>query len=430
MAERARERNDRPALPRMRTYGRTAAVGGRFSWLLTQESLFRFILSLLLAMALWAYINVKQDPTVAWDYPEPLQVSAQGVATNLTIANSLGSVHVRIRIDNRNTPVTASSFQPFVNVARLGPGLHPRVPIQVAADPGIRVVSVVPKYVPVALETERTRHVPVRWRIVGSPPSGYSVGHVIVDPSTVTISGPHTAVDQVTDATVYVSLSQARYSINGYYNPSLETSLGETVVGATRITINPTRVNVNVPVQAVNDYKSVAVLPTLRDQPAAGFGVAQVVARPSEITVYGSPSTLKGLDTLRTSSISLSGHTAGSVNRRLAVRLPNGVSSHIHSVKVTVRLTPVSASSSIQVGVTPQNLTPGLAVRTGPGSVLVTVLGPASALRHVAGRMSATINLAGYGIGTYQLAPQVSAPSGIKVEGVYPSTVTVTVTGG
>lgn len=411
----------------MRTYGAQNVAGGRFTWLFTQESLFRFLLSLVLAVALWAYVNVKQDPNVAWDYPQSLAISVQGLGSRYTVANNLNVVHVRIRTDNRNTPVSSASFHPFVNVARLGPGLHSSVPVQVFPDPGIHVVGISPSHVAIAIETKQVRHVPVRWRILGGPPSGFSAGQVILDPSTITISGPHSAVSQVTDAAVYLNLSQARYSIDGFYSPSLEASQGETVAGATRIETLPPQVHVNVTVQALNDYKSVAVLPALRGQPVAGFGVEQLAANPSEITVYGPPPVLRHLDTVTASPISVSRHGAGTITRHVSVRLPRGVSAHVHNVTVTIQLAPVSASSSIQVGVTPRNLVRGLAVRTGPGSVLVTVLGPAAALRRAAGKMSASINLTGYGTGTYQLTPQVTAPEGIKVEGVYPSTVTVTV---
>lgn len=430
MAERARGQASRAAIPRMRTYGGPASATGQFSWLLTREALLRFILSLVLAIALWTYVSAKQDPTFAWDYPQALPVSTQGLGPGLTVANNLGVVHLRIRIDNRNTPVSTSSFHPSVNVTGLGAGLHSNVRIQVVSDPGIRVVRISPSHVSVAIETLQTRHVPVRWRMLGAPPAGYSAGHVIIDPSTITVSGPHSTVNQIADATVYLNLSQARYSIDGFYNPSPETSQGDTVAGASRITLNPPQVHVTVPVQAINGYKSLPILPSVKGQPLAGYGVADITTQPSEVTVYGTPAALNRLDTLTTSPISVSGKGAESLVRRVRLVIPTGVSTRTRWVTVTIHLGPMSASSSIQVGVTPENLAPGLAVRTRPGSVLVTVLGPASTLRRAAARMRAGINLAGYGPGTYQLAPAMSAPTGIKVEGVYPASVSVTISGG
>lgn len=430
MAERARGQTSRTAIPRMRTYGGAASAAGKFSWLLTREALLRLILSLVLAIALWTYVSAKQDPTIAWDYPQALPVSTQGLGAGLTVANNLGVVHLRIRIDNRNTPVSTSSFHPYVNVTGLGAGLHSNVPIQVAPDPGISVVAVTPNHVSVAIETLETRHVAVRWRMLSPPPPGYSAGHVIIDPSTITVSGPHSTVNQIADATVYLNLSQARYSIDGFYNPAPETSQGDTVAGATRITLNPPQVHVTVPVQAINGYKSLPILPVVEGQPRAGFGVADIATQPSEITAYGSPRTLNRVETVKTLPISVAGRHAGSLVRRVRIVVPAGVSTRTRWVTVTIRFGPMSASSSIQVGVTPQNLAPGLAVRTRPGSVLVTVLGPASALHRAAGQMNAALDLSGYGAGTYQLAPVVTAPKGIKIEGVYPATVSVSVSSG
>lgn len=430
MAERARGQPPRAALPRMRTYGGAVSAAGQFSWLFTREALLRLILSLVLAVALWTYVSAKQDPTIAWDYPQVLPVSTQGLAPGLTVSNNLGVVHLRIRINNRNTPVSTSSFHPYVNVTGLRAGLHSNLPIQVVSDPGISVVSVSPSHASVAIETLETRHVAVRWRMLGSPPAGYSAGHVNIDPNTITVSGPHSTVNQIADATVYLNLSQARYSIDGFYNPSPETSQGDTVAGASRVTLNPPQVHVTVPVQAINGYKSLPVLPVIKGQPEAGFGVSDMATQPSEITAYGSPGILGRLDTVKTAPISVAGRSGGTLVRHVRLAVPAGISTRTHWVSVTIQLGPMSASSSIQVGVTPRNLAPGLAVRTRPGSVLVTVLGPASALRRAAGKMNAAINLYGYGAGTYQLVPVVTAPKGIKIEGVRPSTVSVSVTGG
>lgn len=416
-------------MPRMRTFGGTTSASRQLSWLFSREALFRLLLSLVLAIALWTYVSAKQDPTIAWNYPQALPVSTEGLGPGRTVTNNLGVVHLRIRIDNRNTPVSTSSFHPFVNVTGLGLGLHSKVPIQVIPDPGIRVVGISPRYVSVAIEALQTRHVPVRWRIVGGPPAGYSAGHVNIDPSTVTVSGARSTISQIADATVYLNLAQARYSIDGLYNPSLETSQGDTVAGASHVTIDPPQIHVTVPMQAINGYKSLPVLPSVRGQPKAGYGVVSIATQPSEITAYGAPTALNRVHTITTSPISVAGKGAGTLIQQVRLSVPRGVSTRTRRVSVRVQLAAVSAGSSIQVGVTPRNLAPGFSVRTRPGSVLVTVVGPASALRRAAGGVRADINLAGYGAGTYQLTPTMSAPRGIKIEGVSPATVMVTVSG-
>ncbi len=429
MAERARGTVTRPAVPRMRNYGKTVSSSRQVSWLLGRESLLRLMLSFVLAIALWTYINIKQDPTVAWDYPEALPVATEGLASGLTVANTLGVIHVRIRIGNRNTPVSAASFHPFINLSGLTGGLYPHVPVDVVADPGIRIVGIAPSHLPVALERLAVRHVPVHWRILNGPPHGYDAGNVVVDPSTVTMSGPQSAVDQVADANVYIDLSQAKYSIDGLYKPSPETSSGVTVTGAGRLVMDPQQVHINVPVLAVRGYKSLPLLPPIKGQPKAGYGVVGITVIPSEITAYGPPAVLSRLSTIQTPSISVAHRGAGYFSSRLRLQLPAGISARSRRVTVTVQLAPVAASSSIQAAVVPQNLAPGLAVRTSPASVLVTVVGPASALRQAAGQLKATVNLVGYGAGVYELTPIVATPRGLRVEGISPSTVTLSVSG-
>jgi YbbR domain-containing protein len=246
----------------------------------------------------------------------------------------------------------------------------------------------------------------------------------------VTVSGPRSSIAQVAYAAVYVDLSQARYSIDGFYKPSPETSSGETVSAASKITVDPQQVHINVPVQAVRGYKSLPVLAPLKGQPKTGYGVVGVTVDPNEITAYGSPGALNRLSTVDTPEISLSKRVAGSFQRTVQLRLPKGVTSRTRWVTVSVQLAPVAASSSIQAAVMPRNLAAGLAVHTRPASVLVTVVGSASSLRKAAGTMRAIVDLAGYGVGTFQITPSVKPPSGLDIEGAYPNTVTVTITSG
>lgn len=415
----------RTTFPRSHTFGNAATrAQRRLGPLWSRESLLRLLLSLLLATALWVYVTGKQDPTIAWDYGQPIPVAAANVPSGLSVTTNLGQVHLRIRVGNRNQTVTPLNFHAFVNLQGLGVGQHPHVPVQVVADPGIQVLRISPHTIPVVLERVESIHVPVRWHILAPPPPGYTVNSISAEPNTVSVTGPSSIVSEVVQAGIYIDLSQVRSGITGTYKVTAETSAGQDI-SAARLLLDPAQVSLVATVASLSGYKSLPVLVSLHGQPAKGYGVAAVSSSPAEVTADGAPSVLGQLTAVKTAAISLDGRRAGTITRTVSLRLPHGISSRVHHVTVHVQLASVSVGSSIEVGLTPINLPFGLAVHTRPASVLVTVVGPLSAVNRAASRMRAVVNVGGYRVGTYYLRPTVTAPRGIQVEGVYPSTVTV-----
>lgn len=408
----------RTAPPRSRTFGTaTATARQQFSWMWSRESILRLVLSFVLAVALWLYVTSKQDPTQAWDFPQPLSLATENVPSGYIVSNNLPPVRLHVRADTRVVSVTPSSFYTFIDLTKLRPGVHD-VKVNVVADPGISVLTVTPSQVKVRIEQIQYRHVPVHWHVLTPPPAGYRTGVVRADPNTVTVSGPESVVSQVTQTLLYVDLSGARSSVEGTYKLSAEDSQGRLVKG--HLSLDPARVNIKVEVAPLISYKTLPVLVSLRGQPKAGFGVSGLTVQPAEITASGSPSTLDRVSKLWTYPVTIPGYASGSFSTRAQIQLPNGVHAG-RWVKVSIQLGSVEASTSIEIGLSPQNLAPGLVVHTRPASVLVTIVGPSSALRQAAGHMKATLNLSSDGAGTYQLTPQLSVPRGLSVLGVYPS---------
>jgi YbbR domain-containing protein len=64
----------------------------------------------------------------------------------------------------------------------------------------LEVVQVVPNQFHLAFDARLIRQVPVQPRIVGTFVSGYEIARVVVDPPTITISGPKKHVEAVDSA--------------------------------------------------------------------------------------------------------------------------------------------------------------------------------------------------------------------------------------
>lgn len=425
MAQRARGNGVR-GFPRSRNFG-TAATSYRekLTWLWSRESVLRLGLSFVLALALWLYISTKQDPNVVQDFGQPLSISVANRPDGMTVVNStLGYVYVRIRREDPNTPVTVSSFRPYVNLLGLSAGLH-HVRVHVDHDPGIQVVSWRPATVPVMLQKIAKQRVSVKSHILSQPPEGFGT-QIIVQPGAVTAAGPPHQVSQVAHASFDLDLGGLRSTLSGTYKILPENASGGLVTG--HVTLSPSQVHVTVKIRPLSSYKTLPVLVPLSGQPKTGYGVSSVTVSPTEITATGSPGQLSKISTVNTAPISLSHRGPGTYSRRVKLRLPGGIHSRTHFVTVKTRITAVESSNSIEVAVSPVGVSPGLTVQTNPSRVLVTVVGSANGVHNAAGKMRATVNLNGYGPGTYTFTPSVTVSSALKVERVYPSSVSVTLT--
>jgi YbbR domain-containing protein len=383
----------------------------------------RLGLAFVLSTALWLYVTSKQDPTQAYDYPYALTIAVQNVPGDLTVTNNLPVIHVRIQANRNTTPVTQTSFHPFVDLTSLRRGAHD-VPVNVVADPGIQVIGVTPPRVRIVLDTQKTNPVAVGLHIFSRPPSGYSVGAYRVDPSTVRVSGPAGAVSQVSKAVVFVSLQGARSDVSGYYPVTLENSQNATI-SSRLLKAQPSEVHVKVPITPPSTGKTVPVIATVRGQPKAGLGITGLTTSPSTVTIFGAPSQQSRLSSVLTAPLSISNRGLGTLNKTVKIELPSGLYANIYFVTIHAQIQPIAGSSSVRVPALPLNLPPGLAARVEPADVLVTVLGSSKALNSAA-TLTVAVDLSGLGPGTYRLQPRVNLPKGLQLDRSYPSTVKVT----
>jgi len=95
--------------------------------------------------------------------------------------------------------------------AHVGRRLFPLTPDQVRVPFGVEIVQVTPPTVALVFERSASKQVPVEPRLEGKPAAGFVVGKRTVDPATVEIVGPDSAVERATEAlTEPVSVSGAR----------------------------------------------------------------------------------------------------------------------------------------------------------------------------------------------------------------------------
>ncbi|MBZ5572187.1 MAG: hypothetical protein LAO09_09960 [Acidobacteriia bacterium] len=159
------------------------------------------LISLALAVGLWLAVAREPVAEVAVDVP----IEFRNIPENLEISSeNIPRAQIRLRGPERIVHrVRASDVYAAVNLSGVKPGerTFDLAAQQIHQPTGLEVVQVVPGEIRVAFDTRLTRQVPVQPRVIGAFAEGYKIGQIVVDPSTVAISGPKTRVEAVEAAT-------------------------------------------------------------------------------------------------------------------------------------------------------------------------------------------------------------------------------------
>lgn len=168
------------------------------------------VVSVVLAALLWVLVSGEQ--TVERAIRIPLEFTNLPPQLEL-VGTPPAVVDVRVRGSSGTlSRVAAGELSAVLDVraARSGDRLFHLTPEDVRAPFGVEVVQVTPANVSLTFEESLSKTVGVTVRIEGEPAPGYAVGGVTVEPATVAIVGPASALNGLTEAiTEPISVSGA-----------------------------------------------------------------------------------------------------------------------------------------------------------------------------------------------------------------------------
>ena len=174
------------------------------------------LLSFGLALSLWMVVSGEETVERGLRVPLELQQFPAGLALQ---GEPPASVDVRVR--GSSGALARISPGDIVAVLDLrgaheGGRLFHLTSDQVRAPFGLEIVQITPATIVMAFETSKTGRVMIRPKIEGKPAPGYVIGKVTVDPDSVEIAGPESAVKRASEAlTEGVSVADAREAIAG-----------------------------------------------------------------------------------------------------------------------------------------------------------------------------------------------------------------------
>jgi YbbR domain-containing protein len=269
-------------------------------------------LSVCVAFGLW--FAVAGERTVERTLQVPLLTSNPPERIEL-VESPPGTVEVRVRgasglLSQLSTGAVVATID--LSLAREGQNDAYLTTRLVRAPIGVEVVSVKPSVVPLRFEKSLTKAVPVVPVVEGEPAPGFVASAASVEPASVEVTGPESAIKGLTQAmTEPVSVSGQRGLVRA-----------EVVVDVRNASLRlttPVRATVTVPIQPRPIDRVIASVPLQVRNAGRGVSV-QVVPTVVAITVQGSPDVVEALrpDTIA-AFVDLAGLGPGRYNRPVEV---------------------------------------------------------------------------------------------------------------
>jgi YbbR domain-containing protein len=243
------------------------------------------LMSLALAALLWFVVSGEQIVERALQIP--LQFTNLPPELEL-VGDTPDTVDIRVRASSGTVSrISGGDLVAVVDLRSARPGrrLFNVTGEDVRRPSGVEVVQLSPSSVAISFESSATRTVPVVPSVEGEPASGFVIGTVTANPATVEVSGPASAVRNVTEAiTEPVSVQGASGPIEemvtvGVADPRLRLRIPQTARVAVEISTAPAEWEVKlIRVNVRNAARSVQVTPEV---------VTAIVRGPRELMQHG-----------------------------------------------------------------------------------------------------------------------------------------------
>ncbi len=375
-------------------------------------------LALALAFSLWLYITDRENPQERQLFNSAIAIAPSNVPNGFAVAN-LSENGVRIRIEaprNELDNVSPDDFEATLNLGGLSAGTQSIAVDVRSTNNDVTIIDVVPARVDVTIETLRTKEVPVRVQLVGSPQTGFAAAGETASPERASVSGPESLVALVDSVVAEVSLTSLRVDITEERAPLEPRDVRDGQIS--RVSVNPQTARVSVDIEQREFSLEFAVTPQVTGQPAPGYNVGGIAIDPRLVIVTGPLDVLQSIDAIRgisTAEISVA-DARDDVVRTVELELPDGARIQgTNDVRVTIDIAP--ARGEFQFRVVPQvrNVADGL-VMTQAEAIIVTLAGDVPVLDAITGSsIAVSANAEGLGAGVYRLTYEIAAPAGTTV---------------
>jgi YbbR domain-containing protein len=398
----------------------------RPDWL-TAGTVLRLLVSLILALLLWGWVYVQQDPIESRSFPE-VPIQQPQLPGDLRVFGELGNVALTIEgprsvVDE----IGRNELRPRLNLSRIEGANAYTVEVVVDVPDPLEVTRTEPRSVSIIVDEYVTKRFDLEIQEPTLTDATRQIGDVRPEVSEVTVSGSKGKVDQVTKVVLPIEIGDFTSNFTSQFEPVAEGSDGQTIP---EVMISPERVAASVEVEARG--RSLPVLVQTFGSPAEGYEVVGQVANPTSVLVDGPDEVLNNLVSVTTERVSILGATETITARVGLTGLPAGVSVVEPAGGQVDVVVQIRERGTIQTlpgqTVTVEGLAPGLKAVVEPPTIAVDVFAAEDTLASLqTGDVTLRVTVEGKGPGEYTLAPEVTVPPEVQWIRATPETVTVIV---
>lgn len=311
-----------------------------------KNKVFSVLLSIAVAFGLWIYVITVVSPGSSETYYNipVVRIGESVLAERGLIITSISSTSVDMELSGNRTDlikVNSSNITLKADFSRIyDPGVHKidyshSFPGDIASN-AFTVENKYPENITVSVERLIRKEVPVNVVYDGSVPEGFITDkdNVAKEFEEITVQGPKSVVDQITQAIINVTLTDQKESISQNYRYTLCNAEGAPV-DAKLITTNTEEVHLDLIIHRIKDVKLVVKI-------AGGGGAAEDTIKytldPQTIKVSGSDAALENLgDEIVLGTINLRDYAK---NAKITLTIPEyeGVTNLSNITEVTVDL--------------------------------------------------------------------------------------------
>ena len=389
--------------------------------------------ALIFATSVWIFAVTQADPTETRTYPRSLPIEIVGLDPNLTILNEIAqqlnlairapsSIHTQLEND-------ANLIDVILDLSGLESGVHTLTPqVNLGLSPA-EVVRISPSSIFIKLDSVVTENFPIELRVIGSPGIGFEAQAPEMSQENVLISGPESLIDTINRVSAEFIIVDAAEDVTRVIEL---VPLDSDDVPVSGVTLNPSSIQVTVPITQRGGFRTVVVRIVTSGQIASGYRLTNIFAMPPTVTIFSADpnlvETIPGF--VETTPINLN-MANEDIEIRVALNLPEGINV-VGSQNVTVQIgiDPIQSSVSFSnVTVQIEGLGEGLLAEFSPENVDIFLSGPLPLLDELnQASILVLLDLTDRGPGTYQLAPEVLLDKDqINVDAILPSSIEVTI---
>ncbi len=393
------------------------------------------ILSLILATLVWIAAVREENPPREADYPQGIPIEVVPPVPGLVTTDKLPDT-VRLRLlapESSWLSLTPSKFKAVFDLSQLPEGLSD-VPIQVnVSDAQVKIIDQTPKNMGINIQPEQRITLPVNVMVLDEPPLGYVNRTPIATPAQVTITGPTSLISQVDEVVSEIFIRNAKETINRYSDVIIRNRDDQVING---LKVEPTKVQVNLPIEQRFGYKDVSVSAVVDGQPTPGYWVSNISVDPPRLTIVGNPHVLGSIPGfVETAPIDVNDATKDIV-QLVPLNLPDGVTLVLPEnqkggaggVQVTVEIAAIESGQTVQRPISQQGIDPDYVWTASPERADVIISGPIPRLQTLKpDDVKVIVDLFGLQPGTHKVKPTVFLPDDLRLEAILPDTIEITI---